>query len=857
MRQYSLHRSNAKVRGIGFQPLLIAMASLFAFELVAIGTESVAPTTLDSVASLSAVAVADNTVVSLRFENTLGETIRLVGRDATVQLIVTGSLANGEQRDWTRQVHYTSEPASKVRIDSDAVVTPLTDGTVTITAHDSVSGQTATALVEIAGAETDIPISFPGQIVPLFTKHGCNGGGCHGKLMGQNGFKLSLLGFEPREDFEHLVNEGRGRRVFPAWPENSLLLLKATNSSPHGGGQRLSQSTDEYNLMHRWIAQGMPYGTGDEPTVVSIAMIPSHRQLAPRGSQQLAVVATYSDGSNKDVTRSAVYESNDPSMAEVTSAGFTSIQETVGDVAIMARFQGHSAVFRADIPRSVDSSATLTHAFPEPRNAIDTHVFNKLRLLRIPPSPRCDDATYLRRVTIDIAGRLPTVAEATQFAADTAGDRRDTAVERLLASSDYADYFAGKWNTVLRNQRTAGGLQFSNLALYEWIREGLYENKPYDQFVRELLTASGTVSNNPAVAWYRQVPDTNQRLEDTSQLFLGQRIQCARCHHHPYEKWSQQDYSRMAAFFSLVADKKTTRGNESAFFARAGTAAAAHPKTGQSLTPAALDGIPATIAVNDDPRQTLVDWMVKPDNPFFARALANRYWKHFMGRAIVEPEDDLRITNPPSNPELLDALAVQFVESRFDLKSLIRSICQSESYSRSSDALTENLDDHRNYSRFYPKRMTAEVLLDSIDNVTESTTRFPGLPPGTRAVALPDTGFDSYFLTVFGRPQSSTACECERSQGANLTQSLHLLNSEEMQKKLSGDNGRAARLAADVSQSDESKVVDLYVAALCRHPRDAELKTTLGYLASKPNRREAYEDVIWSLLNSKEFLFNH
>ena len=832
--------------------LLFAVPNLCSF-----GSEANVPTASASTSPELPVNQVDISLASLRFENTTGqETIRLVGRDSSAQLIVTASLANGELRDFTRQVHYTMEPATRVRIDGDAVVTPLTDGAVTITAHDSVSGKTAAAIVEVAGSDVDTSISFPGQIVPLFTKLGCNGGGCHGKLSGQNGFKLSLLGFEPREDFEHLVNEGRGRRVFPASPQHSLLLLKATNDTPHGGGQRLLRGSVEYHLMQRWMAQGVPYGTGDEPTVVSIAMTPTRRQLASLESQQLAVVATYSDGSIKDVTRSAVYESSDPTMAEVTPTGFTSLQNTVGDVAIMARFQGQSAVFQADIPRASMSSEAGASDFPEPRNAIDTHVFGKLRSLRIPLSPRCDDATFLRRVTIDIAGRLPTIEEATQFESDS-DDRRDAAVERLLASPDYADNFAGKWNTVLRNQRTTNELQFVNLAMYEWIRNGLRENKPYDRFVRELLTASGTVASNPAVAWYRQVPDTNQRLEDASQLFLGQRIQCARCHHHPYEKWSQQDYSRMAAFFSLVTSKNTAKGSEPAFFSRIGSASASHPKTGQSLSPAALDGVTVTVAANEDPRAALVDWMVHPDNPFFGRALANRYWKHFMGRALVEPEDDLRITNPPSNPELLDALSSMFVESRYDLKSLIRAICQSESYSRSSDSLPENLDDRRNYSRFYPKRMSAEVLLDSIDTITESTTRFQGLPAGTRAISLPDTHFDSYFLTVFGRPQSSTACECERSQGANLTQSLHLLNSEEIQKKLSVDGGRAARLAADESRADEPKVIELYLAAFCRLPIEAELKTTLKHLADKPNRREAFEDVIWSLLNSKEFLFNH
>jgi hypothetical protein len=817
------------------------------------------PTSSPSSTDTSTQSAADPlAVVKLTIEQPVaGKPLALQGPDAQAQLLVTAEMANGSLRDWTRTVTYTVEPAGAVRISADGLAIPLTEGTATITARDESSGVVTTANIEVAGLANHQGISFPSQIVPVFTKLGCNGGGCHGKASGQSGFKLSLLGFEPREDYERVVNEGRGRRVFPAAPDHSLLLTKATGVAPHGGGQRLLVDSHEYRLLHRWIAQGMPYGSGEEPQVISIVVSPAYRQVSPLQSQQIAVVAHLSDGTHQDVTRGAVFESSDRSMAEVTPAGFVSLQSTVGDVAVMARYQGRSAVFRADIPRALDRSAENTIAVPTARNLVDTHVQSKLRALNIPASPRCDDATYLRRVTIDIAGRLPTMEEAIAFAADTAEDRRDSLIERLLGSDDYADYFANKWNAILRNRRTSDKLQYANMALHQWIRESLQTNKPFDDFVRELLTASGTVASNPAVAWYRQVPDTNQRLEDTAQLFLGQRIQCARCHHHPYEKWSQQDYAHMAAFFSLISTKAGDADDEPFYFSRVGLASSPHPKTGQQLPPAGLDASPAPISNEVDPREALVDWMASPENPFFARALVNRYWKHFMGRALVEPEDDLRITNPPSNPELLDGLAKHFIESGYDLKSLVRLICQSETYSRSSDALPENIEDRRSYSRFYPKRMTAEVLLDAVDTVTATTTRFSGVPLGTRAVALPDTGFDSYFLTVFGRPQSTTACECERTQEANLTQSLHLLNSEEIQKKLADEKGRAAQLAADTARSDEEKLKDLYLRVFSRLPSDAELLAAVSYLKAKPNPREAYEDIIWSLVNSKEFLFNH
>jgi hypothetical protein len=779
--------------------------------------------------------------------------LQLHGRDARLQLIVSHQV-DDRVTDATARVRYTSEPAGIVEINSEALVIPLANGDVTITAQLNDSPTVATAVLTVSGMGQETPLSFPSEIVPIFTKLNCNGGGCHGKAAGQNGFKLSLLGFEPREDFEHLIGETRGRRISPAVPDQSLVLLKAVNASPHGGGQRLEIDSHEYRMLHRWIAQGMPYGDGNEPQIAGIEVFPAQRRLAQNASQQLSVIATYSDGSRKDISRGAVYESNDTSMANVSATGLVTLNELVGDVAVMARYQGHVAVFRADIPLSTPATEPLT---PPADNVVDIAVFNKLQSLGIPVSPACDDATFLRRVTLDIAGRLPTLAETLAFEADAASEKRTLLVDRLLDSRDYADHFAGKWNAILRNRRQRGSLQFANRAFHDWIRDSLIHNKPYDQLVRELITASGSVASNPAVVWYQQVPDTNQRVEDTAQLFLGQRVQCARCHHHPYEKWSQADYAHLAAFFTTVSPKTASDSLTPDFFARVGGASSPHPKTGQGLPPAGLDAPPQSIATDDDPRVHLASWMTQPENPFFAKSLVNRYWKHFLGRGLIEPEDDLRITNPPSNPELLDAMSTAFIQSGYDLKALIRLIVTSQTYAADSKPLNENLGDRRSYSRFYPKRLQAEVLLDSVDVVTQTTTSFAGMPAGTRAVALPDTSFNSYFLTVFGLPMSKTACECERADDANLAQSLHLLNSEEMQQKLSQEKGRAAIMATDETRPDEVKITELYRVALSRVPTDAELKATLGHVSGKQNRREAFEDIVWSLLNSKEFLFNH
>ena len=793
--------------------------------------------------------------VALQVDNSPASML-LSGRDARLQLVVSARSADESLQDATHAVTFTTQPAGVVEIDPTALVIPVADGEAQITArHDS--GLTVQTTVKVIDTGNEASVSFPGRIVPIFTKLGCNGGGCHGKAAGQNGFKLSLLGFEPREDYEHLVRESRGRRVSPASPQQSLLLHKAINASPHGGGQRLELDSHEYRLLRRWIAQGLPYGDGDEPKVVSIEALPKHRRLSASATQQLSILAHYSDGSSEDVTRAALYESNDQEMADVTPRGLVQLNDLVGDVAVMARYQGQVTVFRADIPFGSSGQPSSIELPAEADNVADTFVFKKLRSLGIPPSPACDDATLLRRATLDIAGRLPTLAETEQFESDTAGDKRNALIERLLASPDYADYFANKWNTILRNRRSGGELKFANVAFHQWIRDSIDSGMPYDQFVRAIVTASGSVASHPPVAWYQQVSDANERIEDAAQLFLGQRIKCARCHHHPYEKWSQADYAQMSAFFSTVSKKTGGDPGEPVFFARFGGASARHPKTGQTLSPVALDAQQVAIAAQDDPRDQFADWMTHPDNPYFARALVNRYWKHFMGRGLVEPEDDLRVTNPPSNPELLDGLAQYFVDSGYDIRALVRLIVRSQSYQFDSDAVDDNLGDRRSYSRYYPKRLQAEVLLDAIDHVTQSPTRFAGMPPGIRAVALPDTGFASYFLTVFGRPESSTACECERSQEANLSQSLHLLNSKEIQEKLSADSGRAAQLAADPSRSDEQKVRELYHVALSRSASDEELKATLAYLAGKENRREAYEDVVWSLINSKEFLFNH
>ncbi len=794
---------------------------------------------------------------SLRIDNsatllTAGEVpkVQFRGSDARHQCLITGTDANGLELDVTRKVKFRFEPEGIATIDGFGQIVPLKNGATKLTAtmEDAAS---ASMQIEITNWDDNPDVSFPNQVVPIFTKLGCNGGGCHGKAAGQNGFKLSLLGFEPAEDFEHLVKESRGRRLSTAMPDSSLLLTKAINAVPHGGGQRLEQNSQEYRVLSRWISQGSKPGKLDDRKVVAITVAPEFRRLQPLQDQQLSVAARYSDGTVEDVTPSVQFESNDSDMAEVDKRGLVVMKSLAGEVAVMARFQGQVAVFRASVP-----IVGGVNEWPEPTNAIDAAVIAQLRSLNIPMSQICDDPTFVRRVTLDLAGRLPTLAEAESFAQDVSVTKRERLIDRLLESEDYADHFANKWMLILRNRRESQGQKAGTYAFHRWIRDQIAFNRPFDQFVRDIVSASGSMDVHPPVVWYRQVPDTFSRLEDTAQLFLGQRIQCARCHHHPFEKWAQKDYFQMAAFFSQVRTKAGQSPDEAVVFTAMGQPRASHPKSGDSLKPAGLDGAMRDDSDTRDPREYLVDWMVDPNNPFFAKSIANRYWKHLFGRGLVEPEDDMRVTNPPSNPKLLETLANQLIESKFDMKSLIRGICNSRVYQLDSEPNGDNLRDRKCFSRNYPKRLSAEQILDAVDQVTQTSTAFDGMPERTRAGSLPDSSFRSYFLTVFGRPDATTACECERASDSTLAQSLHFANSKELIAKLAEANGLPASLA-NRSTSHQEKLQELYVRAFSRKPKDTELKAAVDYIESKSDKLEAYQDITWAILNCKEFLFNH
>ncbi len=722
-----------------------------------------------------------------------------------------------------------------------------------------------TTMVAAALANAEEPVDFTLDVVPVLTKYGCNGGGCHGKSGGQNNFRLSLLGYEPWNDHEWLTRESRGRRLSPAAPESSLLLMKAVGDIPHEGGSRLEKGSPHYNTLVRWIEQGMPYNPDETRQVVRLEVSPLEKIVEPRSDQQLAVTAHFENGTKRDITDIAIYEANQEEMAEVDEKGHVTFADKTGTTSIMVRFQEHVAVFRATIPLGAE-----VEKLPPSNNFIDEEIFSKLSTLGLPPSSLADDATFLRRVSVDIAGRLPTAEETGRFLSSKNPDKRAQKIDALLDSPDYSAYFAQKWAGILRNKRTKDTYQRGTYAFHEWLRTSIADNRPYDQLVTEILTASGEIGRNPAVGWYRAVKDQKEQMQDVAQVFLGIRMQCAQCHHHPYEKWSQDDYYGFTAFFTAVGRKKGEQPDEEIIFHRRTAASMENPNTKERLNPTPLGEGPLDIPAAEDPRNALADWLTSPENPWFAEMLVNRYWKHFFSRGLVEPEDDMRVTNPATHPRLLEALAVDFVDSGFDLKHLIRTICNSRTYQLSAAPNEHNATDTQNFSRYFPKRLQAEVLLDAINLVSDSNDSFQNQPAGVRATFLPDDRFnrDSFFLQVFGRPEMDSACECERVADANLAQSLHLINSETIQTKLSHDDGRAAALAAATDRPDNERIAELYRFTMSREPSATELSAARNHLEKKREKaggditpeiaeREAFEDILWALVNTKEFLFNH
>jgi hypothetical protein len=719
-------------------------------------------------------------------------------------------------------------------------------------------------------------LNFTNDILPVLSKAGCSQGACHGKASGQRGFRLSVFAFDPEADYDAIVKDARGRRVRGSDPDHSLLLRKATATMPHGGGQRFAVGSPEHRLLRRWIAEGMPFRGDRDPVLERVEISPLERVLDMKQEQQLRATAVFSDGSRRDVTRAAAYSSNEPEIAAVDGGGLIRTADVAGEAAVMVRYMGQIAVSRVTVPgsgvqafrrsgvqdRADESRARarvgaragtedLAARTPERVDFIDDLVQRKLARLGIVSSPRCTDAEFVRRAFMDVIGTLPTPAETRSFLADSDPRKRAKLVDALLDRPEYADYWGMRWADILLVNRDPlfpkGAWAFDR-----WVRDSFRRRRPYNEIAFDLLTAQGATYRDGPANFFRAAPSPTDAAIAVSQLFLGVRLECARCHHHPSERWSQDDFYSLAAYFGRVHERGASEYEAVVSLGKGGEVK--HPRTGQVMAPRPLLG-PATAATEEDPRIQLAEWVTSPQNPFFAREAVNRVWAMLLGRGLFEPIDDQRITNPASNEPLLDALAQEFVRSGYDFKQLIRTILTSETYQRSARANPTNARDTRNYSRAYPRRLPAEVLMDAVGHVTGVSEQFNGLPPGLKATQLWDSKLDNYFLSVFGRPGRISVCSCERSAEGSLTQVLHLMNSPGVQSKLSADDGRAAQLAAS-PLTEEQIVSELYLATYCREPTSRERRAALAaFRRSGATRRSATEDLLWALINSPEFVF--
>lgn len=711
----------------------------------------------------------------------------------------------------------------------------------------------------VAAAAAGEMLSFPNDVLPVLSRAGCNAGACHAKPTGQSGFKLSVFAYDPRSDYRAIVQEVRGRRVFPASPEHSLLLAKPTMAVEHGGGLRLKRSSDAYKLLLRWIEQGMPYGPAGAPTLVAVEVQPKGQRYAKRATQPITVTARYSDGSTRNVTGLADFSSNEKAVASVNEGGVVTVGDVPGEAVVVARYMGMVDVSRLTVPADAVLPDAAYAALPA-NNFIDRLVYDRLKTLGLEPSELCSDAEFLRRASLDAVGVLPTADAARGFLADRDPQKRSKLIDRLIDGPAYGDHWANKWADLLRPNPFRAGVK-SVYVLDQWLRESFRQNKPYDQFARGILLARGSTHRyGPAVVFRdrREPPDVATLV---SQIFLGVRMECARCHHHPNEKWSQEDFYQLAAFFGPLKRKgqgiSAPISGEAEFVWFAPGGDVKHPVSGAVMKPKALDAPPASIDAAKDPREALAAWMTRPDNPFFAPAAVNRVWGELMGRGIVHPVDDFRASNPPTNGPLLDALAKDFVDHGYDLKHLVRTIMRSRTYQLSSVPSPRNAGDTRNFSRWYRRRPSGEVLMDAVADVTGVREPLQGAPRDARAVRAWNYRIDSDFLDAFSRPNPSADPPCEREGEGSVVQALHLMNSSKLVTGIAQDTARAAALARSDRTAREI-VTELYLASYSRFPTEGELAVaTAVFTEPGATRQSATEDVMWALINSAEFVLNH
>lgn len=785
--------------------------------------------------------------------------IKLTGNFAQAQLLVTTGVESDAARtpDLTSEATFRSSDPTIVEVTPAGRLIPRGNGTAMVfVTHSAGEGQCSVTVSEVVDEPV---ISFRDQIRPVINKNGCVMGGCHSAQYGQGGFKLTVFGFDAVADREAMVRDAQGRRVNFLEPTDSLLLKKPTMTIPHGGGRRLEVGSRDYEMLVAWIRGGAPAPTAADREIARLVVMPAERLCEPGQKQQLRVEAHYADGEVRDVTAWARYDSLDESVVTVSREGLCTIQGR-GQAPVMVRFEGQADICTFVVPYS--TSVALAGWVNQ--NFIDEHAARKFQELGIEPSGLCDDYTFLRRLFLDATGTLPSLAEIEEFQSSTDPQKRQMWIDRVLGFSEhplkptyndrYAAYWTLKWSDLLRNN--SRDLQDQGMwSLHNWIKEQFRANVPFNQFVSELVQGKGSVYSNGPANYFLVNNNPNEAAEATAQTFLGIRLQCAQCHHHPFEKYGQEDYYGFAAFFARVGIKTSQEfglfGGERVVVART-SGEVRHPRTGQVMPPKPLDAPPVDHPL--DRRVALAEWMTSPQNTAFARATVNRYWNWLMGRGLVEPVDDLRATNPPTNVALMQALAEDFVQSGYNVKQFLRTVMSSRLYQLDAQPTAQNQADDRFYSHFRVKRLTAEPLLDAIDYACGTRTKFQNLPLGTRAIEIPDAEYPDFFLNTFAKPRRTSVCECERPADPNLAQALHTLNGDILSGKIADKNGRVARLLAE--QKSHAEIVnELYLVTLCRPPTADELSAAERLVAESPSPREGYEDLLWALINSKAFLF--
>jgi hypothetical protein len=785
--------------------------------------------------------------------------MNLIGPKSTQQIVVTGTYSEGAPRDLTAFCDLSVEPPAVATVETGGFVRARQNGTAAIVVK--AGGQTTRVPISVREFDRPQETSFRHDVIGAFNVGGCNAGACHGTPSGKNGFRLSLRGYDPAADYVQLTRDVFGRRTDRLEPESSLIFQKALGRVPHEGGQRFAPSSLPAQVLRSWLAEGLKDDSADLPSLTTLDVLPgsgSRVLVQPGRWQQLAVLAHFSDGSVRDVTRLTVFTSSDAVVASVDAFGLVEFQQS-GEVAILCRYLDALHAVRLTF---LEPKAGIKWKDPPAANYVDTHVFAKLKMLSIPPADLCTDQEFVRRAFLDLCAILPSIEETRRFLADSAPNKRSKLIDALLERPEYADFWTLKWMDVLRSNRKT--IQLKGIHVYQkWLHEHIERNTPFDQVVRELLTADGSSYSNPPANYYRIARDPQNLAETTAQLFFGIRMQCAKCHNHPFERWTQDDYYSTAAFFARVRQKKDpieggrnpqSPGAEWIYIDRAGEVV--QPRTGKTMAPRFMGGSVANVPAGKDRREVFAQWLTSKTNPFFARSVVNRVWFHLNGRGIVDPVDDFRDSNPSANDALLDALAADFVRSGFDLKHVTRTIMNSRTYQLSSQTNDLNKDDNKYFSHAVTKLLSAEQLLDAVCTATDVPEKFPGLPLGTRAAQLPDGEVNHVFLKTFGQPGRELACECERESDSNLSQALQLINGPTINEKLRNPDNRIGKLFA--KKLPETAILeDLYMNAVCRPPSASEVKASLQHVGKAADKRKAWEDVEWALLNSKEFLFRH